>query len=407
MSDIPTAFSVQHKELRDILAREIVLQELERDTNYEIVVVSFNAQGESPSSAPLTVYVGEAVPTGQPRNVKTQPISSTEIKLSWEPPDEEEKNGELLGYKIFYRNENDPEGSEDTEVVGATTTVYELLYLEMYTRYVITILCFNPAGDGPKSLPVYTRTLPDLPGPVANLSFTDITMNSLKVVWDAPARPNGEILGYIVTYETARPDENFSKQVKQKVTTPYLLVMSLEEEVTYEFSVRAQTIDYGPEVRANVTTGPQQGSPARPKDLTLTKTVSSVTLHWRNSHSGKGYILGYYIEAKKTDSDKWSVLMKTETGEIEEYTVSYQNLLPSTQYEFRLIAYNRYGISYPAVANEKIVTPSKRFLEYGYLQQRPFYHQTWFMVTLAAVSVVLIIIVIAALCVKSKTYKYK
>nr|XP_045601913.1 protein sidekick-like isoform X1 [Procambarus clarkii] len=415
ISDIPTAFSMQQKELKDTLAREVVLEDLQVDTNYEVLVVAFNAQGESPSSAPTTVYVGEAVPTGNPKNVKSEALSSTEVKISWEQPEEQDKNGELLGYKIFYRSEKDPEGSEEIEVVGASTTSYELLYLDMYTRYVITILCFNPAGDGPKSEPVYARTLQDLPGPVANLSFTDITMNSLKVVWDPPARPNGEIVGYLVTYETARPDENFSKQVKQKVTSSYLLVTSLEEEVAYEFSVRAQTIEYGPEVQANVTTGPQPGSPARPKDLTLTKTVSSVTLHWRNSHSGKDSILGYYIEARKIAasfewqmySDKWSVLMKTETGEVEEYTVSYQNLLPSTQYEFRLIAYNKYGISYPAVANEKIVTPSKRFLEYGYLQQRPFYHQTWFMVTLAAISIVLIIIVIAALCVKSKTYKYK
>lgn len=36
--------------------------------------------------------------------------------------------------------------------------------------------------------------------------------------------------------------------MKQKVGTPYLLVTSLEEEVTYEFNVKAQTIDYGPEV---------------------------------------------------------------------------------------------------------------------------------------------------------------
>ncbi|XP_047493701.1 protein sidekick-like isoform X3 [Penaeus chinensis] len=407
ISDIPTAFNMQHEELQNTLAREVVLQDLQRDMNYEVLVVAFNSQGESPPSAPITVYVGEAVPTGKPKNVNAEPVTSTEIKVTWEPPEEQEQNGELLGYKIFFRSEKDPEGTEEIEVVGAGTTSYELLYLDMYTRYIITILCFNPAGDGPKSDPVYVRTLQDLPGPVANLSFTDITMNSLKVVWDSPARPNGEIVGYLVTYVTARPDENFSKQVKQKVGTPYLLVTSLEEEVTYEFNVKAQTIDYGPEVKANVTTGPQPGSPARPKDLTLTKTVSSVTLHWRNSHSGKGSILGYYIEAKKIDSDKWSVLMKTETGEVEEYTVSYQNLLPSTQYEFRLIAYNKYGISYPAVANEKIVTPSKRFLEYGYLQQRPFYHQTWFMVTLAAISVVLIIIVIAALCVKSKTYKYK
>ncbi|KAK4323993.1 hypothetical protein Pmani_005348 [Petrolisthes manimaculis] len=407
ISDIPTAFSLQQKELKDILARDVVLEDLQVDTNYEVLVVSYNAQGESPSSAPITVYVGEAVPTGNPQNIQAEALSSTEIKISWEPPEEQDKNGELLGYKIFYRSEEDPEGSEEIEVVGGSMRSYELLYLDMYTRYVITLLCFNPAGDGPKSHPILARTLEDLPGPVANLTFTDITMSSLKVVWQPPTRPNGRILGYLVTYETARPDENFSKQVKQKVTSPFLLVTSLEEEVAYEFSVRAETIDYGPEVRANVTTGPQPGSPARPKELTLTKTVSSVTLHWRNSHSGKAPILGYYIEAKKIDSDKWSVLMKTETGQVEEYTVSYQNLHPSTQYQFRLIAYNQYGISYPAVANEKIVTPSKQFLEYGYLQQRPFYHQTWFMVTLAAVSIVLIIIVIAALCVKSKTYKYK
>lgn len=78
----------------------------------------------------------------------------------------------------------------------------------MYTRYVITILCFNPAGDGPKSEPVYVRTLEDLPGPVANLKFSDITMNSLKVVWDVPTRLNGKIEGYLVTYETAQPDES-------------------------------------------------------------------------------------------------------------------------------------------------------------------------------------------------------
>ncbi|MCL4132717.1 UNVERIFIED_CONTAM: hypothetical protein GTU68_036672 [Idotea baltica] len=107
------------------------------------------------------------------------------------------------------------------------------------------------------------------------------------------------------------------------------------------------------------------------------------------------------------DGDAWIVLMKSETGALEEYTVSFQNLLPSTTYTFRLIAYNKFGISYPSVADQNIVTPTKVFMEYGYLQQQPFYHRTWFMVSLAAISVVIIIIVIAALCVKSKTYKYK
>jgi hypothetical protein len=55
----------------------------------------------------------------------------------------------------------------------------------------------------------------------------------------------------------------------------------------------------------------------------------------------------------------------------------------------------------------QILTPSKRFLEYGYLQTKPFYREPWFLVALAAASIVIIIMVVAILCVKSKSYKYK
>ena len=94
-------------------------------------------------------------------------------------------------------------------------------------------------------------------------------------------------------------------------------VHNLEERIPYEFSVRAQTIDYGPpavslppsayffkmftflisQVR-NVTTGPQAGSPGRPRDLVLSQTLSAVRLSWTNSNSGKGPLLGYYIESR-------------------------------------------------------------------------------------------------------------
>lgn len=57
---------------------------LQRDMNYEVLVVAFNSQGESPPSAPITVYVGEAVPTGKPKNVNAEPVTSTEIKVTWE-----------------------------------------------------------------------------------------------------------------------------------------------------------------------------------------------------------------------------------------------------------------------------------------------------------------------------------
>lgn len=90
--------------------------------------------------------------------------------------------------------------------------------------------------------------------------------------------------------------------MKQKVNETSLFVQTLEEEVTYLFSVRAQTFDYGPPVKSNVTTGPQEGSPARLRELSLAKTISNVEIKWVNGASGKGPILGYYIQCRRKGS---------------------------------------------------------------------------------------------------------
>ncbi|KAL9873746.1 sidekick cell adhesion molecule isoform 7-T7 [Glossina fuscipes fuscipes] len=424
LSDFPTALQATPKtDVMGINVNSVVLSDLQQDRNYEIVVLPFNSQGPGPATPPVAVYVGEAVPTGEPRAVDAAPISSTEVRLRWKPPKQSMQNGDLLGYKIFYLVTDSPQELEDgrkweeeTEVVSATATSHSLVFLDKFTEYRIQILAFNPAGDGPRSLPITVKTLQGLPSAPQNLRFEDITMQSLKVSWDVPKFRNGEILGYLVTYETTEENEKFSKQVKQKVSSTSLLVQNLEEEVTYTFTVRAQTIDYGPAVSENVTTGPQEGSPVAPRELILAKTLSSVEMHWVNGPSGRGPILGYYIEAKKRvekgepsfiyDS-RWETITKTTTGTTQDFTVSYQSLLPSTAYTFRVIAYNRFGISFPVYSKDSILTSSKLHLEYDYLQHKPFYRQTWFMVALAATSIVIIIMVIAVLCVKSKSYKYK
>lgn len=101
--------------------------------------------------------------------------------------------------------------------------------------------------------------------------------------------------------------------MKQKVKTTTLQVQSLEEEVTYTFTVKAQTkIDYGPPISCNVTTGPQEGSPSTPKELNIERTVSSIELRWLNGASGKGPILGYYIESlRKGKNDPYQIKTST------------------------------------------------------------------------------------------------
>uniref|UniRef100_A0A182PZC8 Protein sidekick n=1 Tax=Anopheles farauti TaxID=69004 RepID=A0A182PZC8_9DIPT len=417
LSDFPS--TLQSTPKMDVLGvQEVsaVLADLAQDRNYEIILQPFNSQGSGPPSAPVAVYVGEAVPIGEPLNIHGTAVSSTEVRLRWNPPQQNTQNGELLGYKIFYlvtdASAQDVEPGnkppeEEIEVVPASYTTHNLVFLDKYTEYRIQILAFNPAGDGPRSAPITVKTLAGLPGPPTQLTFTDITMNSLTVAWEGPRKRNGFILGYIVTYETTEDNEKFSKQVKQKVNGTSLLVQNLEEEVTYTFTVRAQTIDYGPAISGNVTTGPQDGSPGSPRELAISKSQASVQMHWINGQSGKGPILGYYIETKKRDDLRWETVARTTNGPMQEFTVSFQNLLPSTAYKFRVISYNRFGISCPVYSEDAVLTPSKLYLEYGYLQLKPFYRQTWFMVALAATSIVIVIMVIAVLCVKSKSYKYK
>ena len=176
------------------------MKDLQEDRNYEIIVQAFNSQGDGPKSSPITVYVGEAVPTGFPRNFEGNAVSSTEVRLRWEPMDKHLQNGDLLGYKIFYFvtfslqevDGNNTKIEEEIEVVPPTYTLYSLIFLDKYTEYRIQISAFNPAGDGPRSKPITVRTFQAPPGPPKSIRFEDISMNSLKVIWDPPKKRNGK-----------------------------------------------------------------------------------------------------------------------------------------------------------------------------------------------------------------------
>lgn len=42
-------------------------------------------------------------PGGPPRNLKVEAVSSTELKISWDPPDPDLWNGEILGYHVGFK----------------------------------------------------------------------------------------------------------------------------------------------------------------------------------------------------------------------------------------------------------------------------------------------------------------
>ncbi|XP_022645750.1 protein sidekick-like isoform X5 [Varroa destructor] len=402
------------EEVRGQYSYNITIEDLIKDRDYEVRVFAVNAQGDSPASRTEKVAVGEAVPTGRPLHVWAETTSSTEIRVMWKSPPKSELNGALLGYKIFYTPFKMLNGSllrEQKEAVPVEPTQYTLMDLESFTNYSIQVLAFNPAGDGPRSDALIVQTQEDKPGPVTNLTFSQITMSSLLVSWQAPHNPNGIVLSYRLTYETTNSQGNeFSKQVKQKLNVTYLHVSGLRENLTYTFSVRAETIcGYGPVLSKNVTTGPQKNSPEAPTDLVLKSTTISTTLSWRNSFGGDAPISGYLIEVKPATSsneeEPWHTVVALDNGAQQSYTLSYQNLLPSMGYKLRLMARNQFGVSTPVCARDIVETPNKYYLELK--RSMPFYREVWFLVMVAITTTIIIVLVATILCVKGSAYKYK
>lgn len=58
----------------------------------------------------------------------------------------------------------------------------------------LTVLCFFSFTKGSP----FTLSTPSAPGP---LVFTALSPDSLQLSWEKPRKPNGDILGYVVTCE--------------------------------------------------------------------------------------------------------------------------------------------------------------------------------------------------------------
>lgn len=57
----------------------------------------------------------------------------------------------------------------------------------------------------------------------------------------------------------------------------WMKVKDLADGVTYNFRIRAKTLTYGPEVQANITTGPGEGlSPQAPTDAIIIQTKHEI-----------------------------------------------------------------------------------------------------------------------------------
>ncbi|XP_046721614.1 protein sidekick-2 isoform X4 [Silurus meridionalis] len=375
------------------------LTDLSKHKRYEIRLSVYNAVGEGPISTPQEVFVGEAVPTAPPQNVAVQSSTATQLDVTWDPPPLEAQNGDIQGYKIYYWEFQLQNETERLRTLFLPELGVKLKNLTGYTTYMISVAAFNAAGDGPRSPPTRGRTQQAAPSAPSFIHFSELTTSSVNMSWGEPKHPNGIIEGYRLIYEPCTPIDGVSKVVTVDVkgNAPlWMKIKDLADGVTYNFRIRAKTLTYGPEVEANITTGPGEGAPGPPGEPFISRYGTALTLHWTSGDPGRAPITRYVIEARPSDEGLWDILIKDIPKEVTSYTLNLDMLREGVTYDFRVIAVNDYGYGSPSAPSPSIAAQ----------KASPFYEEWWFLVVIALVGLIFILLLVFILIIRGQSKKY-
>ena len=93
-----------------------------------------------------------AVPASPPDNVTAVNISSTAIRVSWDPVPVIDQNGVITRYEVEYNQTTFSEVSlYNTTTVNSTTLMVDLTGLEKDVDYFIRVRAYTSMGAGPYS----------------------------------------------------------------------------------------------------------------------------------------------------------------------------------------------------------------------------------------------------------------
>lgn len=186
-----------------------------------------------------------------------------------------------------------------------------------------------------------------VPGPIENLTFSYVTLTSLKISWQAPKSLNGILRSYELTYDNhlsfptlINSSSTRVKTIKQLLSPNItsLRIDELDPYQSYEFSLCACTIRCGPCIHRSIQTGPQSSSPLPPFDLFVNKQNELI---WKSSVKSE-YCL---VELSNDYGRTWKFTDQTYKLSLNLNKLELNN---SIEYYFRVYSVNFNGISQPS-----------------------------------------------------------
>ncbi|KAI8423609.1 hypothetical protein MSG28_012677 [Choristoneura fumiferana] len=240
--------------------QETIISGLLKGVRYAVSVAAFNGAGTGPFSIPLFQDTREGAPEEGPTSVECSGVTSSALRVSWQPIPPHKQAGALIGYTVLY-------AAQGWQWHNATSLVTELRLQSLFkfTNYTIKVAGFSNYGLGPFSFPIVCATLQDVPDAPAEIKLLSQSSNTLLVSWKKPNQPNGRLLHYTIYCKpTASNDGPQSYRIDSQPTTDAyektqtMELKGLTEGRQYDVWVTASTaVGEGPESR-RVTNTPSQ-----------------------------------------------------------------------------------------------------------------------------------------------------
>uniref|UniRef100_A0A673TXD5 Contactin-5 n=1 Tax=Suricata suricatta TaxID=37032 RepID=A0A673TXD5_SURSU len=123
----------------------VILTGLEGNTLYHFTVRAYNGAGYGPPSSEVSATTKKSPPRQAPSNLRWEQQGS-QLSLGWEPVRPLANESEVMGYKVFYRQE----GHSNSQVIE-TQKPQAVIPLPDAGVYIIEVRAYSEGGDGTAS----------------------------------------------------------------------------------------------------------------------------------------------------------------------------------------------------------------------------------------------------------------
>ncbi|XP_041442217.1 phosphatidylinositol phosphatase PTPRQ-like [Xenopus laevis] len=271
---------------------------LKKYTSYFLSVSASTIKGEGLRSVPQVITTDEDAPSSPPRSLTFKQLSGMTMELSWEPP--LEPNGIILNYTVYIWNDI------SNNTITVEKTFAELENLETNNEYNAYVTTSTRFGDGNiKSVTIQFRTSEGAPSdPPSNVSYKNITSDSIMVFWTPPSKPNGIIQYYLVYYRNMT-DTYFKNFTSEEIIyssdneQQWAIVGGLAKFSTYKFWITASTVfGDGNQTSEKIDVNTDEDVPESGPVINgcINQTSASCFLTWDPPLKPNGIITNYSLE---------------------------------------------------------------------------------------------------------------